>query len=97
MHPACGVHSWPVVTITYTLDQVAGLTQVLAEITGTQTTTYLYGLTRISQQTSAGTQYFLDDGLGSVRELVDGAGNVVLVNRYEPFGRLISSSNLQGP
>ncbi len=79
-------------TITYTLDQPAGLTQVLAEITGTQTMTYLYSLTRISQQTSAGTQYFLDDGLGSVRELVDGAGNVVLVNRYEPFGRQISST-----
>jgi len=77
--------------ITYTLDQGAGLTQVLAEITGTQTTAHLYGLTRLSQQTLTGTQYFLDDGLGSVRELVDASGNLTLVKRYDPYGQTIAS------
>ena len=83
-------------TISYTLDQAGGLTQVLAEITGTQTSTYVYGLTRTSQQTSAGTQYFLDDGLGSVRELVDASGNLTLVKRYDPYGQTISSSGSGG-
>jgi len=65
---------------------------MLAEITGTQTTTYLYGLTRLFQQTATGTEYFIDDGLGSGREPADAGGKLALVRSYNPFGQRLSSS-----
>ena len=45
----------------YTLDLNAGLTQVLSD----GTTTYTYGLGRISQQSGSTPEYFLSDALGS--------------------------------
>jgi RHS repeat-associated protein len=80
------------VPITYTLDQAAGLTQVLAETAGGTTTTYLYGQSRIDQQTTAGTDYFLGDALGSVRTLANASGDVTLQKSYDPYGQTLSSS-----
>jgi len=83
------------VTTNYTLDlnpstllrASAGLTQVL----GDGENTYTYGIGRISQQNGAATEYFLGDALGSVRQLVDAAGQVTLVKSYEPYGSVVSS------
>jgi len=58
------------------LDNIHGLTQVLADITYT----YLYGNGRIAQY-SATTEYFLGDALGSVRQLTDASGEVTLAKR----------------
>jgi RHS repeat-associated protein len=76
-----------ITTTTYTLDLAAGLTQVLAD----GTDTYLYGNRRIAQYSDSGAQYFLGDALGSVRQLVDANGEVLLSQSYEPFGEVLAS------
>ncbi len=84
----------PPVPITYTLDLNAGLTQVLSTQSGTVTTSYLYGPTRIGEQQPGGPSagsgqafaYHLPDALGSVRQLADASGAVTLTRSYEPFG-----------
>jgi len=85
------------VTTAYVLDgstglttgPAAGLTQVLQE-----TTAYLYGhdgstalTTGLLAQYDSGTwAYHLNDGLGSVRQLADPAGQVVASYSFSPFG-----------
>jgi RHS repeat-associated protein len=76
------------VTTNYSLDLNSWRTQVLAD----GTNTYLYGATRIAQYDASGAEYFLADGLGSVRQLVDNAGGVQLSKVYEPFGGGLNSS-----
>jgi hypothetical protein len=75
------------VTTYYALDQAAGLTQVLFD----GTNTYLYGKGRIAQYDVSGTQYFLGDALGSVRQLLDANGEVLLAQSYEPYGDVLAS------
>jgi RHS repeat-associated protein len=72
---------------TYLLDTATGLTQVLAD--GAHT--YLYGVDRISQQCITVTDYFLGDALGSVRQLTDASGSVILAKSYEPYGEVLDS------
>lgn len=76
------------VTTTYSLDLAGGLTQVLADTTNT----YLYGSSRIGQYPGTTAEYFLGDALGSVRQLIDSNGNVVLAKEYEPYGEVIDSA-----
>jgi len=73
------------VTTTYVLDLNVGLTQVLNE----GTDTYLYGLSRIGEESIAW-DYFLGDALGSVRQLVDDGGAVSLAQTYQPYGEVWS-------
>jgi RHS repeat-associated protein len=54
--------------------------------------TYLYGNGRIAQYGASGGEYFLGDALGSVRQLVNGAGVVTLTQSYTPYGEILSSS-----
>ncbi len=68
-------------TTTYVLDLAAGLTQVLDD----GTNSYLYGNGRIAQ-VNTGTEYFLGDALGSVRQMTDGSGVVKLARAYDPYG-----------
>ena len=76
-------------TTNYTLDLNAGPTQVLAD----GTNTYLYGNSRIAQNSTAnGKQYFLGDALGSVRQLVSASGAVTLTRSYEPYGSVLTSA-----
>jgi RHS repeat-associated protein len=77
--------------VQFAMDQV-GLPQVLVEITGTHVITYLYGLARLAQLEGGETEWFLGDALGSVRQLVDGDGEVILAREYSPFGELLSES-----
>ncbi len=76
------------VTTNYAIDLAGGLTQVLAD----SQHTYLYGNGRIAQYRAGGTDYFLGDALGSVRQLVDADGEVTLAKGYEPYGQLMSSA-----
>jgi hypothetical protein len=66
----------------------AGLTQVLSD----GTDTYLYGNGRIAQYDASGAQYFLGDALGSVRQLVDVGGEVLLAQSYQPYGEVLASA-----
>jgi RHS repeat-associated protein len=77
-----------ITTTTYTLDLAAGLTQVLAD----GTDAYLYGDGRIAQYSEAGPEYFLGDALGSVRQLVDANGELLLAQSYEPYGAVLESA-----
>jgi RHS repeat-associated protein len=72
----------------YTLDPAMGLVQVLVETTGGETTTYLYGHDLLAEETTAWV-WHLNDGLGSVRQLTDGAGQVTVAQGYTPFGVLL--------
>jgi hypothetical protein len=42
---------------------------------------------------STSTEYFLGDALGSVRQLTDSTGVVILAQAYDPYGPVISSSD----
>ena len=46
---------------------------------------------RIAQQNTTGTDYFLADALGSVRQLTDESGAVTLAQSYTPYGEAYSS------
>lgn len=71
----------------YTLDLNTGLTQVLAD----GTNTYLYGLGRIAERQDGIIEYHLGDALGSVRQLTNNDGEVVLARSYDPYGNTLQS------
>jgi RHS repeat-associated protein len=75
------------VTTNYVLDSASALTQVLQD----GTNTYVYGIDRIAQFNGTIPAYFLTDGLGSVRQLVDSNGSVTLAKSYQPYGTEVSS------
>jgi RHS repeat-associated protein len=74
----------------------SGYAQVLEEWTSTGTPTlskvYNYGLSLVSQQQGSTTYYFISDGHGSTRLLIDAAGAVQNVFAYDAFGTLIASN-----
>jgi RHS repeat-associated protein len=74
-------------TTTYTLDLHARLTQVLSD----GENTYLYGRGRIGEEQPGGFMLHLGDALGSVRQVVDGMGEVTLAKDYEPYGEVLSA------
>ncbi len=76
------------VTSTYALDLAGGLPQVLND----GANTYLYGLGRIAQQNAGGSEYFLTDALGSVRQLVDASGTIVGTQSFDPYRSPLDSS-----
>jgi len=77
-------------TTTFAMDPNAGLTQTLSD----GANTYLYGADRIAQVNAAGTEYFLGDALGSVRQMVDSSGAVTLARSYDPYGVVTASSGV---
>ena len=77
-------------TTNYTLDLVSGLTQALDD----GSFTYLYGNGRIAQHGPGGVEYFLGDALGSVRQLVDTSGEVILMKSYQPYGEPLTSAGV---
>jgi len=54
------------------------LTMVLAETTGSDTILYLHGLGLVAQSDGTTTEYFSKDGLGSVRQMLDNSGDVLM-------------------
>ena len=89
-------------TTYYLLDDrnPSGYVQVLEEWTVTSTATnlarvYNYGLNLISQRVpNTSTNYFIYDGHGSTRALMDSGGNVVNTFAYDAYGTLIASNGL---
>ncbi len=75
------------ITTNYVLDSASDLTQVLQD----GTNTYVYGADRIAQIKGTVPEYFLTDGLGSVRHLVDGNGVVTLTQSYDPYGTEVNA------
>ena len=75
-------------TIPFTVDLAAGLTQTLDD--GAHA--YLSGYGRIAQVNATTTQYFLGDALGSVRQLADASGAVMLAKIYDPYGVVSATS-----
>jgi len=67
-------------TAEYVLDLAATLPVVISDTDAV----YLYGLDIIAQQ-QAQTLYYMHDGLGSVRQLVDTNGEVQTSYAYDPF------------
>jgi RHS repeat-associated protein len=61
---------------------------VLVESTGAVTTEYVYGHDLLAEEAAAWA-WHLNDGLGSVRQLADGNGDVTLAQGYTPFGVLL--------
>jgi hypothetical protein len=78
--------------VNYTLDLNAGLTQVLSD----GTTTYTYGLGRISQQQGTMSEYFLGNALGSVRQLTSQTGAVTYAASYSPYGEVRQADEAGG-
>ena len=76
------------VTMTYVQDVGGPLSQILAETSGGQSTAYLYGHDLLAEE-GGDWAWHLDDGLGSVRQLTDGSGEVTLAQGYTPFGVLL--------
>jgi RHS repeat-associated protein len=77
--------------MTYTLDLAAPLVQVLVQKDGSGMTRYLYGVTRVGEQQSAGWVYHLPDALGSVRQLANVNSSVTLARGYTPYGEALWS------
>jgi RHS repeat-associated protein len=66
---------------------------VLQSQAGEDATQYVYALgTRPVAQYGTAWEYLLADALGSVRQIVDGSGNVTLAESYEPYGSVLSST-----
>ncbi len=74
--------------ITYTLDLAAPLVTVLAEKQATGNQTYLYGLGDSPLASYDGAWRYLSgrDGLNSVRQETDAAGNVIATRSFDPYG-----------
>src|SRR5215207_6968424 len=76
----------------YLLDTQPALTYVLAATTGADTERYVHGPMGIhAQQDSAGAwDWMVQDGLGSVRGVVDNTLAVQESRMYDPYGKLFS-------
>ncbi len=69
-------------TTTFIMDLNTDLTQALSD----GTNTYIYGVDRIAQTQGGTTEYFLDDALGSVRQMTSASGTVTYASAYDPYG-----------
>jgi RHS repeat-associated protein len=78
--------------LTRWVQDTIGLAQVLVEVAEGPSTLYLYGLGRLAQVEDTDREWFLGDALGSLRQLVDDDGEVVLARDYEPYGQVLSES-----
>ncbi|MEG0914545.1 MAG: RHS repeat-associated core domain-containing protein, partial [Christensenellaceae bacterium] len=76
-------------TTEYIYDVTQQYYQVLQETTNKKTTSYDYGVERISAQTSTSKKQYIYDGRGSVAQVISGTGSVQS-KRYTPFGEQLS-------
>ena len=79
-------------TTEYALDLLATLPVVISDTDAV----YLYGLDIIAQQQSE-RLYYMHDGLGSVRQLVDSTGQVETNYAYDPFGVPVVEGDASNP
>jgi len=83
------------VSTQYVVDQAASLPQVLQEQKAGTQVAYLYGLEAVATYDSGAWAYQHPDGLGSVRQQTDGAGQVTMARVYDPFGGLLAQEGGQ--
>ena len=79
-------------TTEYVLDLAATLPVVISDTEEV----YLYGLDIIAQQ-QAERLYYMHDGLGSVRQLVDTTGQIETNYAYDPFGVPMMGGDVYNP
>ena len=79
-------------TTEYALDLLATLPVVISDTDAV----YLYGLDIIAQQQSE-RLYYMHDGLGSVRQLLDPTGEVETNYAYDPFGVPLAGGDTYNP
>ena len=79
-------------TTEYVLDLAATLPAVISDTDAV----YLYGLDIIAQQQSE-RLYYMHDGLGSVRQLVDSTGDIATNYAYDPFGVPLAGGDVSNP
>jgi len=79
-------------TTKYVLDLAASLPVVISDTEAV----YLYGLDIIAQQQTE-RLYYVHDGLGSVRQLVDTTGAVQATYAYDPFGVPLAGGDVYNP
>ena len=79
-------------TTQYALDLAASLPVVISDTEAV----YLYGLDIIAQQQSE-TLYYVHDGLGSVRQLLDSTGDLETNYAYDPFGVPVVAGDASNP
>ena len=82
-------------TTTYA-SRIAGKVQILQATSGANATSYLHGLNQIGEF-GAQSVYYLTDGVGSIRHLVDPNGAVKLARMYEPFGQMLMQKGASDP
>jgi RHS repeat-associated protein len=79
-------------TTEYALDLLATLPVVISDTDAV----YLYGLDIVAEQQTE-RLYYLHDGLGSVRQLVDTTGQVEANYAYDPFGVPVAEGDESNP
>jgi RHS repeat-associated protein len=79
------------VETTFAWDAVPSIAQVLAttEAGTANSTRYLHGVDLVAEYRESAWQYPLGDSLGSVRQVVDAAGDVTYAAGYTPFGEVL--------
>ncbi len=79
------------VVTNYLWDTQAALPEILAETTGGATTSYAYGRDLLAMtEPSGAASYYHADGLGSVRNLSNAAGQSVTRYLYDTYGKMRS-------
>ena len=79
-------------TTEYVLDLAATLPVVMSDTEAV----YLYGLDILAQQRFE-RLYYMHDGLGSVRQLLDSTGEVEMNYAYDPFGAPVVAGDVSNP
>jgi RHS repeat-associated protein len=79
-------------TTEYALDLLATLAVVISDTEAV----YLYGLDIVAQQ-QTDRLYYMHDGLGSVRQLLDSTGEVQTNYAYDPFGVPLMGGEVSNP
>ncbi len=87
----------------YVLDESGGLPKVIGEITGTTQQLYVYGpeglhaQRKIENGVAQPVQYALNDGLGSVKGMVDSSGAIIGTQAYNSWGEIRYRDGAQPP
>jgi RHS repeat-associated protein len=87
----------------YVLDESGGLPKVIGEITGTTEQLYVYGpeglhaQRKIENGVAQPVQYALNDGLGSVKGMVDSSGAIIGTQAYNSWGEIRYRGGAQPP
>jgi RHS repeat-associated protein len=81
-----------------TTDYLVDLASTLPVVISDTDAVYLYGLDIIAEQLAgADRYYYVHDGLGSVRQLLDSSGQIATRYAYDPFGGPLAGNGVPNP